>query len=337
MSSKVQSGRILFLTHGGSTIGGGHISRCFALGEAFEELGASVFWLVNSEGAALLREKGVSGCSIAEVEDPFSSPLSIIMPVVEQFSPSLCLIDSYAHTPDFLAALRRKYLLAIIDDERLRPVEGECDFVLNYNLGAEKIGYIPGRAELLLGPRYTLLRREFRNLVPEKGDSILIIPGASDLLNVGERLAEWWRGDWPHADLILGPLVEQSKVEYLSDAADAMSNFSVFHNPPDLPVRMARARAVLCTSSVTAYEALVLHKPLIVFQTAENQARIGLEIEQRGLGTNLGSWGAWNENALKKALVNPQSSHIITVNQFGAQSFAKKMLDKITAKKRRMF
>ncbi len=37
-----------------------------------------------------------------------------------------------------------------------------------------------------------LLRREFWSLAPEKGDAVLIIPGASDLLHTGERFAEWW-------------------------------------------------------------------------------------------------------------------------------------------------
>ena len=302
VSLQVQSRRILFLTHGGSTIGGGHISRCFALAEAFEEMGVSVFWLVNPEGAVLLREKGVGADSIAEIEDPFSSSLERIMSTVEQFSPSLCLIDSYAHTLDLLAALRKKCLLAIIDDERRRPVEEECDFVLNYNLGAEKIGYIPRRAEFLLGPRYTLLRRGFRDITPEEGESILILLGASDPLNAGEEFVQWWKEEWPPAGLVLGPLVKRERVDSLMSAAKIKNNFTVLFNPPTLPVLMAGARAVICTSSVTSYEALALGKPLTVFQVAQNQVLIGREIAMQNLGKNLGYWGTWGQPELEGAL-----------------------------------
>lgn len=319
--------RILFITHGSSTIGGGHISRCFALAEAFEELGVSVFWLVNQKGGALLREKGVSTDSIDEVEDPFSSPLSIIILVVERFSPSLCLVDSYAHSPDLIAVLRRICPLALIDDDRSRPLEEECDVLLNYNLGAEKIGYRPGKAELLLGPRYALLRREFRNVAPEEGESILIIPGASDPLNTGEAFLQWWKEEWPPAELVLGPLVKREQVDFFTSAAKRINNFTVLFNPPNLPILMARAKAVICTSSVTSYEALALGKPLAVFQIADNQIPIGKEISLQKQGKNLGFWGTWGQPELEEALSFPSSEQQKrAVNARGAIEAAAAML-----------
>jgi spore coat polysaccharide biosynthesis predicted glycosyltransferase SpsG len=90
--------------------------------------------------------------------------------------------------------------------------------------------------------------------------------------------------------------------ERLSEAADALPNLSAVRNPLDLPARMARLLAVLCTSSVTSYEALALRKSLVVFQTAENQTAIGCEIERRGLGVNLGAWGTWGGEQLRRSL-----------------------------------
>ncbi len=330
MNSAVRGKSVLILTHGGPSVGGGHISRCFALAEAFEELGVPVFWLINPEGAVLLREKGVMADSIAELEGSFSSPIKIILQAVEQFTPSLCLIDSYTHASDLLAALRRKCLLAIIDDERSRPVEEECDFVLNYNLGAEKIGYIPGRAELLLGPCYALLRREFWDITPEKGESILILPGASDPLNTGETFLLWWKKEWAAAQLVLGPLVKKERVDFLTSAAEEKDNFNVLFNPPNLPALMAGARAVICTSSVSSYEALALGKPLAVFQVAENQVSIGREIALQNLGKNLGFWGTWDQPELQDTLFfsscKPQK---IRVNAGGAVEAAAAVLKRL--------
>lgn len=93
--------------------------------------------------------------------------------------------------------------------------------VLNYNVNADALGYGAGHAELLLEPEFALLRSEFWSLKPEKGDDVLIILGASDLLHTGERFVEWWGSGWPRAELVLGPLVGSSTAERLAETAGA--------------------------------------------------------------------------------------------------------------------
>ena len=61
--------------------------------------------------------------------------------------------------------------LLVIDDYNHLP-EYECDILLNQNLGAEKYVYnINPDAQLLLGPKYVLLRREFRNTAKKRGEN----------------------------------------------------------------------------------------------------------------------------------------------------------------------
>lgn len=319
---------ILLISHAGLSIGGGHIIRCFALAEAFASLGTSPRWIVNKEAQEILLKNGAQQTSFTVVDKPFGDGAAAALSTVSRLGPDLCIVDSYDASPSFLTELRRYAPVALIDDCRGRPVERDCDILLNYNLNAKLLGYESGQAELLLGPEYALLRSEFWDLKPEKGDTILIIPGASDILNTGEQFIKWWRKDWPGAELVLGPLVESSKAMRLAGAALNSPNLSVVYNPPDLPSRMAKARSVLCTSSVTSYEALALGKPLAVFQTADNQVEIGAEIERLGLGRNLGFWGTWDEIALNKALhylVNRQPS-ANPVNPRGAQSAARMII-----------
>jgi spore coat polysaccharide biosynthesis predicted glycosyltransferase SpsG len=327
----IQRRDVVIITHAGRSIGGGHASRCSALAEGFASFGVPVRWLVNAPAGEIVMSRGGAESFVSVIESPFDAGADEVFSALSRFRPSLCVVDGYDASPQFLGELRQLSPVVLVDDCRVWPVERECDVVLNYNLNAELLGYARGYAELLLGPEYCLLRSEFWSLAPEKGDGILIIPGASDLLNVGEQFAEWWRSDWPRAELVLGPLVERSTVEHLSEVVQILPNFSVIHNPPDLPARMARSRAVLCTSSVTSYEALALRKPLVVFQTAENQIGIGREIERRGLGTNLGFWRTWGAFELEKAL-----SHISTapgpggVHPKGSQAAAKAILDVLT-------
>jgi spore coat polysaccharide biosynthesis predicted glycosyltransferase SpsG len=309
---------VVIITHAGRSIGGGHASRCSALAEGFASLGVAVRWLVNASAGEIVLRRGAPETSVTVMEKPFGEGADAVLAALSASRASLCIVDGYDASPSFLAELRRFAPVVLVDDCRVRPVERECDAVLNYNVNADALGYGAGHAELLLGPEFALLRSEFWTLAPGKGDAVLIIPGASDLLRTGERFVEWWGSGWPRAELVLGPLVEYSMAERLAEAVGALPNLSAVRNPPDLPARMARSRAVLCTSSVTSYEALALRKPLVVFQTAENQMGIGCEIERRGLGVNLGAWGTWGGEQLRRSLENLPPEPVACVNPRGA-------------------
>ncbi|MDO9528443.1 MAG: hypothetical protein Q7J27_04695 [Syntrophales bacterium] len=318
--------KICFITHGSPSIGGGHINRCSALAVEVAASGAFIYWLVNSEAELMLHQKGFHKDAIFSLEDPFSVSPEKVVSIMEGMKPDLCVIDSYDATPPFIQKLRERCPVVLIDDCRARPVEEECDVLLNYNLGADLLGYAPGRASLLLGPKYTLLRNDFRGLVPEEGDTILIIPGASDMHNVTESFIRWWKKGWPHAELVLGPLVEKGKCLRLSSMAEKKHNLSVMRDPPDLPERMSKAGAIICTSSVTSYEALSLRKPLAVFQVAENQHKIGEEIARQGLGVNLGKWGSFGQMEIGSVLKDLPLQPSAVVNLRGAEAAARAMI-----------
>lgn len=319
---------LCILTHGNTAIGGGHLNRCLALSEGFASLGYQTNWLVNDAAVSLLRQKGVPGDSVFSLLDLFSeTSFEQVLSLLENICPSICVIDSYAASPSLNKTLRRRYGTVIIDDSRPRPLEEECDILLNYNLGAESLGYFHKSSKLLLGPQFALLRKNFWNLKGMPGEKILIIPGAGDSKNTAESFATWWEKDWPTAELILGPFVGKEKVRTISDIVQGKPNVWITHNPPDLPQRMASARSIICTSSVTAYEALALRKPLVVFQVAENQKKLGEEIEKRVLGINLGPWGAFGPEELNKAFSPVTPSLPNVVNPFGAKAAAEKIIE----------
>lgn len=305
------------------------MSRSRALSEGFAFHGADVRWIVNPDGMRFLVERAVPRGFIESVDDPFGVGMGPVFSTLSVIKPLFSIVDSYDASPDFLEKLRTLSPLVLVDDCKVRPVERECDAVLNYNFNADQLGYERQFAHLMLGPEYALLRREFWDLKAEDGDTVLIIPGASDLLNTSERFVKWWQeGEgWPKAELVLGPLVDPSLAVSLTDGALELPNLAIIQNPPDLAARMARSRAVLCTSSVTSYEALALRKPLMVFQTAENQTPLGREIESLGLGVNLGWWGEWGAGELKQVLDGPPPTPPASVNPQGALRAASELLE----------
>ncbi len=318
--------KVIILTSGGKQIGGGHIGRCSALAEELGGCGVSVFWLVNHEAVPELLKKGFSKEDIIPTEDPFGLSQAKAIEKIAGIVPDLCVIDSYEAEEEFVCKTRSLSPVLIIDDNRPRSLEEECDILLNYNLGAENLGYSGKGSGLFLGPEYSLLRKGFAKLTPVNGDKILVVPGASDMSNVGETFAGWWRSVWPGGYVVLGPLVGEGQYQKVLSAASTKKNLSVLRDPPDLPERLAKAGLVICTSSVTSYEVLSLRKPMAVFQVAENQNRIGEEIQRQGLGVNLGQWGSFGPWDLEELFRKPPPIPLRAVNLGGAAKTANEII-----------
>ena len=223
------------------------------------------------------------------------------------------VVDSYRASSPWLAWVAERRPLVVIDDFRDRPVERYAAALLNYNLDAERWPYefFPDRLRLL-GPAYALLRPEVASLADQidsgtllSGEDVLFVAGASDMAGATESVLRWWDGSWPPLSAVLGPLVDASLRRRCRAAADGKENVTLLEAPSDFLERMARSGRVICTSSVTAYEALALDRPLAVFQVADNQRGIGEAIQARGLGIDLGFWGSFGRGDLETVLSLP--------------------------------
>ncbi len=108
-------------------------------------------------------------------------------------------------------------------------------------------------------------------------DYIFFVAGASDTANVTIKIISWWKENWPPLVAILGPLVPKDYILSCQTVVQNKANVTALQAPAEFLRLMNRARKVICTSSVTAYEALALRKNIAVFQVAQNQVGIALE------------------------------------------------------------
>lgn len=246
---------------------------------------------------------------------PLADPFSMGSGVRESLAPlfdgiDFVVVDSYRASSPWLAWVAERRPLIVIDDFRDRPVERYATALLNYNLDAERWPYelFPNRLRLL-GPAYALLRPEVAFWADQidsgtllSGEDVLFVAGASDMAGATESILRWWDESWPPLSAVLGPLVDASLQRRCRAAADGKENVALLEAPNDFLERMARSGRVICTSSVTAYEALALGRPLAVFQVADNQRGIGEAIQAKGLGHDLGFWGSFGRGDLEAVL-----------------------------------
>ncbi len=315
-------------TYGGPGIGGGHVSRCLALASALDELGYSISFAINPGGVGLLgaRAEGAFVSDKLFVSDPAGLPG--LMGVLNGCD--FAVVDSYAASPEWLASLASCRPLVVIDDLADRPVGPHVAVLLNHNLGADNLRYDLGPSSLaLLGPDYALLRPEVSFWSRRLGEgevlqeeAVFFVAGASDVAGVTERVIDWWCPRWPQLKAVVGPLTDEESRFRCRARAEGKTNVTLLEAPGNFLEEMARSERVICTSSVTAYEALALRKPLAVFQVASNQEGIGVAIEELRLGCNLGRFSSFGAEAVEEYLAAPSLVPRPLVNPEGAKAAA---------------
>lgn len=286
---------VLLITNAGPDIGGGHLSRCLALAQALEAHNLECRWLLNREASSQAEALGVGNAAF--VRNPFDEEAVGGLPAFD-----FAVVDSYLCPASFCARLRERGNVVAIDDLRDRGVERFASVVINYAIGARREFYASGACRYLLGPAYALLRREFWSLKPREGGYVLFAPGAADVLGCSRRMIEWWRPEWPRLLAVLGALVPEEGRRAAARAASARPNVDVTTAPPDFARLLADAGMVVCSASVTAYEALAMRKRLAVFSVAPNQEGLGGELRRLGAAYDMGGWETVSAGVIEEAL-----------------------------------
>ena len=83
--------------------------------------------------------------------------------ILSRLRPDLLVVDHYALDRNW-EVVQREYCRRIMVIDDLADRRHDCDFLLDQNLGRETQDYssfIPEKCEVLLGPRFALLRPEF--------------------------------------------------------------------------------------------------------------------------------------------------------------------------------
>ncbi len=168
--------RLVIRADASAEIGTGHVMRCLALAQAWEELGGAVEWITSS----FVGQDSIVPADLQSADQPQAG-----------------VLDGYHFTPDDQRGMRERFRpLLVIDDLADQPFY-YADLLLNQNLHAHELSYhAEPHARLLAGPRYALLRREFRRwqgwqrpIAPE-ARRILVTMGGGDRDNLTLRVAE---------------------------------------------------------------------------------------------------------------------------------------------------
>lgn len=285
---------LLIRVDASAEIGIGHLMRCLALAQAWQdEGGQAVFAMVEGgrQFAERLRDEGFSVRKIA-AEVGSEEDARQLLQCAGQLGSRWVVVDGYRFGSVYQQTLKAGGVRQLFLDD-CGHAENYCaDLVLNQNLHADGSLYQQREAsvELLLGLDYLLLRREFRNCFPvdqktkEKVCNLLLSFGGSDPDNLTGRMLETLqKSDLPglaidavigvtnpHRSMLEG-LVKNSRwpVRLLTGVAD----MTQLYRQTDLAISGGGS---------TLWELAYMGIPAVTLILAENQEPSSLQLDRYG-------------------------------------------------------
>lgn len=291
-------------------IGTGHFMRCLTLADALKQRGAQTRFisrhlpdhlrrmladkghefilLEGGQNAGMVDELAHAGwLGVSQAQDAADS-----IRALSDESWDWLVVDNYALDFRWESELRRTANRILVVDD-IADRRHDCDALLDQNFYADMetryIGKAPAHCQWLLGPRYALLRDEFRRLHeqvnPRSGSvkRILLFFGGVDADNyTGRAIEALSEIDVPdlHVDVVIGA---QHPCRAQIETACAQHGFICHVQTDRMAELMAAADLAIGGGGSATWERCCLGLPALAVCTAENQLKQVADAAQEGL------------------------------------------------------
>jgi UDP-2,4-diacetamido-2,4,6-trideoxy-beta-L-altropyranose hydrolase len=305
---------LLIRADGNSTIGAGHLMRCLALGQAWQEAGGTANFAITKAPPALEKRLCQEAMGVNQLTELPGSPQDAkqTITLAQKLSAKWVVVDGYHFDAAYQQALKQANLHLLVVDDYGHASHYSADLVLNQNVYAQESLY-PSRepfTRLLLGSKYVLLRREFwpwrgwhRDIAP-LAQKVLVTMGGADPDNVTLKVIQ---------------SLQQTKLEGLEVVGvvgNSNPHWETLHaaingsHPPirlerdvtDMPALMAWADLAISAGGSTCWELAFMGLPSLVLILADNQRRVAEGLGAAGVALNLGNPAGLSSVILASAL-----------------------------------
>lgn len=294
-------GTLLIRADAGPEIGAGHVMRCLALAQAWQDRGGRVVFAMAESTPGIRARLNDENCEIAHLHAVIgdSQDAAATVSTAREHNAAWIVLDGYAFDSRYQAHVKntRNHILYV--DDLAACDRYHADIVLNPNLSGSESSYVDRaeRAPLLVGTRYSLLRREFRRwanwtrTIPPVAGKVLITLGGStprDLaLRVLDALSQI-QSEVENAVFVVGTTTED--FDSLNRAAQSLSEKVTFvRSATDMAALMMQADVAVSAAGSTCWELCSLGLPSLLMDVADNQTAEALELDRRGYAKYVGS------------------------------------------------
>ncbi len=270
-----------------SAIGSGHVMRCLALAQGWRDsVGGDVTFVSAGLAGWFLRRLENDGISVMSMDSVPGGveDAQLTLATTASSGAKWIVTDGYAFDDGYQRTIKTGPAGLLFIDDYGHCANYSADIVLNQNLHANDGMYRHrhGSVRLLLGPRYVLLRREFRGtgLSPretaEIGTRVLITLGGGDPENITTKVVNSLSNvpvEGLEAVVAIGPSNPHETA--LRKTVEALPlPARIEYGVEDMVPLMQWADLAICAGGSTCWELAYMGVPSVVLVLAENQRPI---------------------------------------------------------------
>lgn len=279
----------LILTEAGQKTGFGHLVRCTSLQQALKTEGLRSQLIVNGP---------LSDCQwFANHTIDFHDWLHHLEDIQKQLSEAkVIVIDSYlAPTELYETVARIKKLICIDDNNRLSYPDDSI--IINGSIYGKIFPY--NQKQVLTGPEYVLLRKEFWNIPIKKNnpsiESMLITFGGGDLRGLTKQVLDFLVAAFPNVQKTVITTAAFTNLHNIIGSRDQKTSILESPSAGNLLTEMLQCDLAISSGGQTLYELARVGVPTIAVAEIDNQL---LNVEHWSKKNIVYSVGMWNNPAL---------------------------------------
>lgn len=284
-------------------IGTGHVMRCLALAQAWQEHGGQTTFILANKSSALEDLLLLEGMQVVYSSVEVGSPEDAKQTVdfARRFNAEWAVVDGYQFGAEYQKIIKNSGLNLLFIDDYGHADHYYADLVLNQNISAN-IDLYPSReiyTKLLLGTQYILLRREFwqwqgwQRETKAISRKLLVTFGGSDPDNVTLKVIQALQQvniDDLEVIVVVGASNPHHEI-LQKEIADSNLIISLKQNVHNMPELMAWADIAIAAGGSTSWELAFMGLPSLVISLADNQIAIAEKLNIHQIIDYLG----WHE------------------------------------------
>lgn len=300
-------------------MGTGHIMRCVALAQAWQDAGGCAVFAAKSFTPAIKKRLSSESFDLipVAVDAGTSTDAQETIRIAQSRQVEWIVVDGYQFSSEYQQVLKAAGFKVVFLDDYGHAEHYSADLVLNQNLSASEKLYSDRdpQTQLLLGPKYALLRREFSSwvdwekIVEPESRQLLVLMGGSDPSNITVRVLEALSRrafDFLAAKIIVGGS-NLGISELKSCATASPANIELLTDVYQLSDLMARADIAISAAGSTCWELCRMGVPSLLVDVADNQTANARELDRLQCAIHIGNKTV-TASAIANGLISLSSS-----------------------------